>query len=614
VIFIDIESYYDVEYTLKKVPTWAYIFDPRFELFGVGYAVDDKPAAWVDACDVPELAKELQALPGEQTMVSHNTVFDGTVLYQRHGYMPARYGDTLSMARVVIGDGSDKLDLDTCCGFMGIQGKRGAEVMADTKGKHWADFTPEQRRLMAEYCIGDVDACRDLYHALRPYVPANQDWHIHWATKNFVVPMFQLDVGTLEEVSDSRDALEALIVKGTGIELPVFRSRDKFAALMADKGYPVPVKTSKTTGRLIPALSKTDFEFSEYMTTLPANLLLLCKTFQAAISNTNHTRARRYLSVANVTQDKWWPVHLNHSGAKQTHRMSGGGGGGGNPQNLVRGGKLRRAILPPPGYVVVAPDLNAIELRISMQLCGVVSVLEAFARDGDPYSEYVAHQAGIDVSQVDSDMRMLGKVKMLALQYGVGWKTYGLQAWVRTGNPISRNQAEIDVAYYRRTIWQVPVMWKALTNIIKQMHLGLPSTLASASFLDFQPEAIFLPSGLALKYRDIKKGPGGYTCLSVKPQLKRARYRKKLYGGLLLENLAQAIAGEVVREKRQLLAENLYWPGLEVHDELVGVVPRAQALRVKEEAERLLSLPVSWWPELPIKAECGVGDTYGEAK
>lgn len=633
--FYDIETYYDSDYTLKKLPTWVYLHDPRFELLGVSWAVDDEPVNWVDASGLDQFFVAYDTYMKQAGfLVSHNTMFDGGWLKVHHQRDAVRYGDTLAMARVVIGDALEKLDLSACCDYFGVATKQGAEILDSTKGKHWAQFTEQEKDAMAAYCIADTEACRALYYVLAKHTPESQDWHIDWAIRTFFNPVLRLDTEILRKASEDRHRLESLIESVSGVPIATLRSRNKFAALMDHLGFPVPYKTSKTTGQLIPALSKTDFEFAQYsaelqaIPDLDAGIKQLPRLFQVAMSNTTHTRARKYLQVAKMTPEQLWPVHLNHSGAKQTHRMSGGAGGGGNPQNLVRGGLLRKAIYAPPGYVVIAPDLNAVELRISMQLCNVTSVLAVFSRQGDPYSDYVARQANISVSEVSPDMRMLGKVKMLALQYAVGWKTYGLQAWVRTGNPITREQAELDVAYYRREFWQVKAMWKTLEVVLQSMVNAAPIQIPGAPFLRVSSNvytcartgqrkvdgAIALPSGLLLKYRDIKKSKRGFSCESRKPELKRANYRKNLYGGHLLENIAQAIAGEVVREKRIMLAGALYTPVLEVHDELVGVVPKIDAPEIAKRVEKLLSEPVAWWPELGIKAEAAYGDTYGDAK
>ena len=46
-ITLDFETYYDKDYSLKKLTTEAYIRDPRFEVIGFAYKVNDGPTTWV---------------------------------------------------------------------------------------------------------------------------------------------------------------------------------------------------------------------------------------------------------------------------------------------------------------------------------------------------------------------------------------------------------------------------------------------------------------------------------------------------------------------------------------------------------------------------------------
>ena len=43
IITLDLETYYDKDYSLRKMTTEAYIRDPRFEVIGVGLKVNDNP-------------------------------------------------------------------------------------------------------------------------------------------------------------------------------------------------------------------------------------------------------------------------------------------------------------------------------------------------------------------------------------------------------------------------------------------------------------------------------------------------------------------------------------------------------------------------------------------
>ena len=45
-ITVDFETYYDKEYSLRKMTTESYIRDPRFEVVGVGVKVNNENTEW----------------------------------------------------------------------------------------------------------------------------------------------------------------------------------------------------------------------------------------------------------------------------------------------------------------------------------------------------------------------------------------------------------------------------------------------------------------------------------------------------------------------------------------------------------------------------------------
>ena len=51
-----------------------------------------------------------------------------------------------------------------------------------------------------------------------------------------------------------------------------------------------------------------------------------------------------------------------------------------------------------------------------------------------------------------------------------------------------------------------------------------------------------------------------------------------------------------------------------VHDELVYVVPEADAQRLLDLLQSIMRAPVAWLPGLVTWSEGDIADTYGEAK
>jgi len=85
-----------------------------------------------------------------------------------------------------------------------------------------------------------------------------------------------------------------------------------------------------------------------------------------------------------------------------------------------------------------------------------------------------------------------------------------------------------------------------------------------------------------------------------------------------LENIVQALARIIVMDAGVRLQKIFSTYGiqlaLQVHDELVFVVPNDLADVCKTIALEEMSRRPAWAPTLPLAAEAGYGPTYGDAK
>ena len=101
IITIDFETYYDNDFSLKKMTTEEYINDPRFEVIGVGVKVDDQESVWYSGEEVLYVLANLDW--SDHAVLCHNTLFDGAILAWEYGIKPGMWFDTLSMARAIHG-------------------------------------------------------------------------------------------------------------------------------------------------------------------------------------------------------------------------------------------------------------------------------------------------------------------------------------------------------------------------------------------------------------------------------------------------------------------------------------------------------------------------------
>jgi hypothetical protein len=148
IITLDFETYYDKDFSLRKMTTEEYIRDKRFQTIGVGIKIDDAPAYWVTG-EIDELKKHLSTLSwNDSILLCHNTLFDGAILAWRFGIVPYIYADTMCMGRAL--DGVDSsVSLANMSKRYGV-GLKGDEVDR-AEGKYITGFTSSELEKYGKY-------------------------------------------------------------------------------------------------------------------------------------------------------------------------------------------------------------------------------------------------------------------------------------------------------------------------------------------------------------------------------------------------------------------------------------------------------------------------------
>ena len=86
--------------------------------------------------------------------------------------------------------------------------------------------------------------------------------------------------------------------------------------------------------------------------------------------------------------------------------------------------------------------------------------------------------------------------------------------------------------------------------------------------------------------------------------------RSKLYGGLLTENLTQALARDIFMHGVAEVDRQGYEVILRIHDEVVCLVDEADAETHRQKIQKIMALPPSWCASLPIGAEATLSKQY----
>ena len=640
-LVLDFETRWDSkEYTLGKLTTEEYIRSPKFKAFGLGWKwFGEDKKEWVTHDDIPAW---VSSIDWENTNVlAHNAQFDVSILAWVYGVRPKFILDSLSMARALRGVEVGN-SLATLAEAFGLPPK--GQAVHSTNGL--AEITFEMEKELAEYCLHDVVLCEEVFKRLVKGYPKNELKLIDMTLKMFINPVLELDKEILvDAIEIERHKRESLLEK-IGIEESALASNDQFAKVLERLGVVPPRKISKTTGKEAYAFAKNDALFQALLNSDNEDIALICEARLKVKSTLERTRAQRFL---DISERGTLPVPLNYYGA-HTGRWSASKGSGLNLQNLKRGSFLRQAIKAPKGKTLVVCDLAQIEPRVLAYLADYENLLEIFTSGQDAYASFGAQMFNIPGLTKTShpDLRQSAKSALLGCGYGMGWASFSAQlltgflgapptlytkdfakqlgvteqtvadflAWEKNLELLGKIPhtcttkellihalaAKEIINKYREAAYPVVGFWNLCNSLIKHsLSEGKPY---QHKCLTFEKERIILPSGLALRYPDLRLENAQWVYGSDS---------KKLYGGKLTENIVQAVARCVMTDGMLRIQEK-YPCVLTVHDEVVALVPEDDA----EEAEKWVLAQMVMDPEymkgIPLDAEASSAKRYGDAK
>lgn len=432
IITIDTETYYDGDYSLRKMSTDAYVHDPRFELIGVGLSINGGEQHWYSG---PDWQLYLQQFRWDNVAVlCWNTVFDAYILRHKVGISPKVWLDGMSMFRGIWGP-EKSASLAKAAEHYGI-GVKGTEVL-DAKGKRRKDFTKEELARYGEYCKNDVDLTWKLWCKMAPGFPSVELKNIDLTLRMFVEPELELDKPGLEGYLKTVQAKkQTLLSTVSGERLPVgasdedkklsatmrrlfpegvtrkdLMSNPKFASCLEAVGVIPPVKISPTTGKQTFAFAKTDRDFIALQEHENPAVQALVAARLGTKSTIEETRLEGLIASADRGPI---PIGLNYAGAK-TKRWSGGAAGTKlNFQNLPGRSRIKDFIVAPPGKVIVGADLSNIELRVGLWLGGEMERLRALGQGKDLYKDFASTVFDVPYDEVDGEQRFIGKTSCIA--------------------------------------------------------------------------------------------------------------------------------------------------------------------------------------------------------
>jgi DNA polymerase len=645
-IIIDFESYYDQKYTLRDLSVAEYIHDPRFKIFGMSVDLDGGQD-WIKAKDIPLWLRDVT----EDILVHHNAFFDFSVLRWHYKFNPAYVIDTLGLANHVLGSaremgGGGKNDLRSLAVRLGLEPKGRLDFM---KGVRDPDVA--QMAALAAYAMQDAKLGREVLDILLPQVsnPEFELWLLDHSLRIFTDKTLAIDYAKLQTTKTMIEKKRAEIFAASGVALDVLNSNKKFAEELTRRmkaaKIKVPMKKAKPRKKdgstpMIPALAKQDPAFMR-LTDSPA--LPVASLVKARLAE----RSAVTVAARLATMEKYHklgigiPVHLVYYGA-HTGRFAGGGGF--NFQNLTSPARavdpferevaalVRECIIAGPGEVFVPVDAAQIEARVLAWLAGEQSILDAFATGADLYSQFISEVIGENIYKPTGTepkevqaylklMRQAGKEGILGLGYSMGVdkfrerlrKEKSLVPMLEEGGKLGPAVCQNIVDTYRSKYSKIVEFWEKLNNAFLAAVGGATRRVGKivVKHGGNRTVKIILPSGRALFYRELRREeeltPNGH-----KRKVWKHGAGQRIYGGLLAENVTQAIARDILAESIHDSEVAGYPVVLHVHDEVVPRVPEVQGPAALSFLIDSLSTPPSWGEGLVLGAEGHIAKTLSK--
>lgn len=279
---------------------------------------------------------------------------------------------------------------------------------------------------------------------------------------------------------------------------------------------------------------------------------------------------------------------------------------------------VRTAFVPALGCKFYITDFSAIEARVLAWLAGETWRLEVFKTHGKIYEAAGARmfKKHIDEIKKGSPERDASKIAELALGYQGSWRAIMAmiaqeeiksieagKAW--TFHP-TEDEAKDIVDKWRAVNRKIVEYWYDINDAAK-LAVANPRGMVTHGLVKYQVErgVLFctLPSGRRLSYMRPKLVEGLYG-----PQIEyeglnqtsKKWEKTRLYGGLLVENITQAVARDLLAVKLLDIHEAGFDIVGHVHDEIICEVDLNHPT---EAIDFIMGQAVEWAPGLPLKGE-----------
>lgn len=310
---------------------------------------------------------------------------------------------------------------------------------------------------------------------------------------------------------------------------------------------------------------------------------------------------------------------------------------------------LRGTIIAGPNKQLVSADYNSIELCVEMWLADDKATLAQLRAGEKPYVDLArAVYKDPTITKKNGGVKYeVGKRGVLGCGYQMGAKTFKIQSKTQYNLDISMELAETTVSTYREKYPLVVAMWKsteaAAIAAVKNPGQAYDSCSGKVLWVMSRDRRFLvakLPSGRFLWYwkpvvrmewmtfckdetcahwiaKDVMKCPQKLQreqmCYWGKHPKTKQWVLLKTYGGLLVENVTQAVARDLMMHGLINCEKAGFEMLLTVHDELLGELGLDHPDDAQRELKEFISImndAPAWAAGCPVAAEGWIGPRY----
>lgn len=636
VLWLDIETYSPVD--LAKCGVYKYTEHPDWRILMCSWALGDGEVHRAESHE------EILAIPGlfdrKVLKIAHNASFERINLSRlksrgRGKFLPPeQFFDTAALARAwglpaslkdfaISVSAEEKDEAGTrLINLFSKPNRKGERVTAQEKPDDWAAF--------GAYCDQDVETMRQAAKMLGRGFPRNER-AVYEVDQRINDRGVRVDTALAEAAErcfkDNRAEALKEIEKIAGVDNG--NSVAQLRAWLKSRGVDTEDLRKDTVKELLEGEIPDDVR--RVLTLRQECAVSAAAKFTAAIRATNDDgRLRGTMQYFGASTGRFAGRLIQFQNlARDGFKTAGGGYDTGAEEaavgRLLEGGsipspELKKLIRPLLMGPFVVCDYSSIEARVMAWLTGEQWMIDAFRNDEDIY---VATAAKLGGPEKGFD-RQHGKVASLALQY-----RGGIGAMIAMGgrNILPKNTPE-DVL--RKRLQEIVNIWRAQSPAVRRFWSQLERILNTGGGVDTglvsievkgQDRYVWLPSKRPIVYRGLTRrwkqpldvdgtplGPARLVPHVLNTGGDRARVPyKPLHGGIITENIVQAVARDILVQALRNL-EEAGWPVVtHIHDEVVCEIPQdkrdlSEAELVAEVSE-IMCRPPSWADDdLVIKA------------